>query len=983
MTGKTKAAWSDDPHTLAKEPLHDGNFAAGSAHPLNGSPAANSMSSSVRRRSLPDLDKERANLDHQTTCDVAGAILSTRERAQLTASAKSGNAELATSDAELILRLRESLWLQGRSYRLPNWLGKDDVRGSPVAISADRRVELKKAQLAPGQGSIDQQRYLRNWAVIWFISKQIQTNPPSSDELVAGCIIDNDATALHMQQGGTTGHEVVESVSASEGALILPRKVQCAGVDPRQRDVEPAFQRQDVHEDAELATCDAELKGRLRKCPWLQNRSYALPEWLDRTADLKGSPLNVSEDQKAILRKSRLVPKGNDDRERFFRNIDVIRNIAVKLETAYPLDSELWAKGAGSDNQVVSHQESSASRAPESDDKCAVIDLTGTPRTSPTVEQPKKPKRDNAARRDVMILPAPRQPLLSKPLPDASSLAAVSKMPVSRVDVSLTDQERADNLRQTVLAPFYDRMTKDSDEILRLRQEKEDLMAEIASHQNQVMQLTQADDSSDADDELEIFEPRGIKRKAAPPLPMRLGDETNGNNDHTPEGHLLHLADKICKDLGELVPNETIHLCGLAPVKIMDDRPDVVLQLAHQKIHTWPYSKVPICWRRLFEDATLAKAAQMLRDRAGVMGHEAPPKRRRIGSGADQLSENLDAWFEEIVKVLDIGLSLSGAPGRSMLFEAVFQQLENHLPADGLSSVPAEFSIAPPKSLPGYSPIDRSEHILSFEKFQRYLNKATEPLIIPGVMQDWPASKKWHNPQYLHQLTLGGHRQVPVEIGKSYTDDNWSQQLMTYRQFFQSYLLPANPDDIGYLAQHDLFAQIPALRSDIVVPDYCYTTPPDPKGHAARTAGLKEAPQLQEPMLNAWLGPKGTQTPLHTDPYHNILCQVVGYKYVRLYPPSETEKLYPRGIDEKGISLENTSQLDISQVVAVPYMVANRKGPDHSVVRQMKAKFPLFFEGANCVEGILAPGECLYIPLGWWHYVESLTTSFSVSFWWN
>lgn len=32
---------------------------------------------------------------------------------------------------------------------------------------------------------------------------------------------------------------------------------------------------------------------------------------------------------------------------------------------------------------------------------------------------------------------------------------------------------------------------------------------------------------------------------------------------------------------------------------------------------------------------------------------------------------------------------------------------------------------------------------------------------------------------------------------------------------------------------------------------------------------------------------------------------------------------------------------------------------------------------------ILEEGEMLYIPPKWWHYVRSLTTSLSVSFWWN
>ena len=56
------------------------------------------------------------------------------------------------------------------------------------------------------------------------------------------------------------------------------------------------------------------------------------------------------------------------------------------------------------------------------------------------------------------------------------------------------------------------------------------------------------------------------------------------------------------------------------------------------------------------------------------------------------------------------------------------------------------------------------------------------------------------------------------------------------------------------------------------------------------------------------MGPMGTKSPLHNDPYENIFAQVVGYKYFRLFPPKMTEKVYPRGI-EGGIQMGNTSQV--------------------------------------------------------------------------
>eukprot|EP00913_Durusdinium_trenchii_P004154 g3849.t1 len=80
----------------------------------------------------------------------------------------------------------------------------------------------------------------------------------------------------------------------------------------------------------------------------------------------------------------------------------------------------------------------------------------------------------------------------------------------------------------------------------------------------------------------------------------------------------------------------------------------------------------------------------------------------------------------------------------------------------------------------------------------------------------------------------------------------------------------------GYLAQHALLDQLPSLEADVQTPDFalCGST-----GTVLR---------------QVFFGPNGTVTPVHWDPYENIFCQVVGEKYLRLYPPSEAPKLYPR-----------------------------------------------------------------------------------------
>ncbi|XP_027095788.2 lysine-specific demethylase JMJ30 [Coffea arabica] len=228
---------------------------------------------------------------------------------------------------------------------------------------------------------------------------------------------------------------------------------------------------------------------------------------------------------------------------------------------------------------------------------------------------------------------------------------------------------------------------------------------------------------------------------------------------------------------------------------------------------------------------------------------------------------------------------------------------------------------------------------LSLEAFLHDYFLPGFPVIISDCMADWPAKSKWNNMNYLKRIA--GFRTIPVEVGKNYLCQDWKQELITFSEFLDRIQSDdCTSADTTYLAQHQLFDQIQELRHDIIVPDYCF-------------AGGGEMRSL-----NAWFGPAGTVTPLHHDPHHNILAQVVGRKYVRLYPASLSEELYPHA----EFMLRNSSQVDLDNVD--------------------EKEFPkvVNLEFLDC---ILNEGEMLYIPPRWWHYVRSLTTSFSVSFWWS
>lgn len=152
----------------------------------------------------------------------------------------------------------------------------------------------------------------------------------------------------------------------------------------------------------------------------------------------------------------------------------------------------------------------------------------------------------------------------------------------------------------------------------------------------------------------------------------------------------------------------------------------------------------------------------------------------------------------------------------------------------------------------------------------------------------------------------------------------------------------------AYLAQHDLLAQVPELS------DACSPTPPyvglednggggggEDKyayGDGDKNASVSAAAAA---MRRVWLGPAGTVTPLHRDPYHNVLCQVWGVKLVRMYRAADAPLLYPF---PSGF-LRNTSQVDVDDVD--------------------KDKFPLFSAVPHW-ELSLGPGDMLFMPAKTW-----------------
>ena len=225
----------------------------------------------------------------------------------------------------------------------------------------------------------------------------------------------------------------------------------------------------------------------------------------------------------------------------------------------------------------------------------------------------------------------------------------------------------------------------------------------------------------------------------------------------------------------------------------------------------------------------------------------------------------------------------------------------------------------------------------SVADFRRDYESAAQPVILTGLIDDWPALERWST-QYFSESFGECEITAAVMAGEEITRSAWAG-LSYVQESVAACMDAVAAADAGtrYLASPvELFPE--KLREDYRPLPYC-----------------EGAPWRRS---KVWVGTPGMRSPLHRDLPHNLYAQVSGRKLFVLFAPEEGGNLYANSLLS---SVPNGSQADALL-------------PDFE-------RFPRLGQarGVTCT---LEPGEVLYMPSLWWHQTRAETISMSMNFWW-
>ncbi|XP_026962258.1 HSPB1-associated protein 1 isoform X2 [Sagmatias obliquidens] len=243
---------------------------------------------------------------------------------------------------------------------------------------------------------------------------------------------------------------------------------------------------------------------------------------------------------------------------------------------------------------------------------------------------------------------------------------------------------------------------------------------------------------------------------------------------------------------------------------------------------------------------------------------------------------------------------------------------------------------------------EEGKHVKPFtpEKAKEIIMSLQQPAIFCNMVFDWPA-QHW-TAKHLSEVLQG--KQIRFRMGTKRTDtapqfettcsyvEATLEEFLTWNCDRSSISGPFRDyDHSKFWAYADykyfvsLFEDKTDIFQDVMWSDF---------GFPGRNG--------QESTL--WIGSMGAHTPCHLDTYGcNLVFQVQGRKRWHLFPPEDTPFLYPTRIPYEESSV---------------FSKINVVNPDLK-------RFPQFWKARRHMV-TLSPGQVLFVPRHWWHYVESI-----------
>ena len=238
----------------------------------------------------------------------------------------------------------------------------------------------------------------------------------------------------------------------------------------------------------------------------------------------------------------------------------------------------------------------------------------------------------------------------------------------------------------------------------------------------------------------------------------------------------------------------------------------------------------------------------------------------------------------------------------------------------------------------------------------RAVYDSSEPLVIRGLISDWPLVKMGlKSPREAGNYLKGFYQNLPVTaaIGEPKIDGR-----IFYNEDYSGFNYQSVKADL-----HDLLEKIYNCAEDENPPTFYMASTLVDRWFSGFREQHSLALDANNPLVSIWLGNR-SRIAAHYDLPDNIACSAVGRRKFTLFPPDQLANLYPGPLDwAPG---------------GQPISLVDFKNPDFE-------KFPHFQKALEVAQTtVLEPGDGLFIPSMWWHHVEGLETlNILVNYWWR